>query len=309
MADQGRLDRREFLALGGAAAAVTVGAASLGPLTATSSAATRLIPRDRIGIQLFSLRKLLEKDVDGTLAFLAETGYRQVETAGLYGRTVQQFRQALDANGLRAIAGHQLQGPSLGDRPVEDALDEAQALGQPYVGTAALSVPYGLVEGGGEPQVADRYRQLAELANQWGAAAATRKMRVYLHLHFWEFARDISTGESFAEILFTRTDPKLVWFEPDVFWMVYGGVDPLPWIRRYENRLMGFHIKDGNPDPSGGYFDPGFTDLGRGSINFKRLLKPLKQRNRHYYILERDNQPHPRKTAEIGYRYMRNLRA
>jgi sugar phosphate isomerase/epimerase len=308
MGDHDVFDRRQFLARGGASAAV-VGAASLGPLASAASAAPRLIPRDRIAIQLFTLRGLLEKDLEGTLAFLAKTGYRQVEIAGLFGRTPQQFRQVLDANGLRAIGGHQLQGPALGNREVEDVLDEAQALDQRYVGTAAISIPYGIVSGKGEPQIADRYRQLAELANAWGTAAAARQMRVYLHMHYWDFWRDLGTGESFAQIMFGRTDPRLVWFEPDLFWIVFGGIDPLPWIRRYQDRFMGFHVKDGNPDPSGGYFDPGFTDLGRGSINFRRLFEPLKNRRSHYYILERDNQPHPRRTAEIGYTYMRNLRA
>jgi sugar phosphate isomerase/epimerase len=311
MTDHGVLNRRQFVALGGAAAA-SVGAASLGPLASPALAAKLLIPRDRIAIQLFTLRRLAEKDLPGTLELLARTGYRRVEVAGLFGRTPQQFRQLLDDNGLRAIGGHQLVGPALeqwaGAREVEDALDEAEALGQRYVGTAGITIPFGIVPGG-EPQTADRYRQLAELANSWGAAAAARGMRVYLHMHYWEFWRDLGTGESFARILFRSTDPALVWFEPDLFWMVFGGIDPLPWIRRYQHRFMGFHVKDGNPDPSGGYFDPGFTDLGRGSIDFRRLFEPLEHRRRHYYIVERDNQPHPRKTARIAYRYLRNLRA
>ena len=311
MADHDVFDRRRFLALGGATAA-SVGAASLGPLASSALAARRLIPRDRIAIQLFTVRDMAQRDLSGTLAFLAETGYRRVEVAGLYGRTPQEFRRLLDANGLRAIGGHQLTGPALagpsGARPVEEVLDEAEALGQRYVGTAAISIPFGITAGG-EPQTANRYRELSELANSWGAAAAARGMRVYLHMHYWDFWRDLGTGESFAKIMFRRTDPNLVWFEPDLFWIVFGRIDPLPWIRRYQHRFMGFHVKDGNPDPSGGYFDPGFKDLGYGSIDFRRLFEPLEHRRRHYYIVERDNQPHPRRTARIAYRYLRNLRA
>lgn len=302
MGDRDLLSRRQFVG----AAAASVGAASLGPLASVSSGAERLVPRSRIAIQLFSLRTAAERDLPGTLAFLAETGYRLVEVAGLYGRTPQQFRQLLDANGLRAIGGHQLVGPALvafaGAREVEDALDEAQALGQRYVGTAGITMPFGLVEGAGEPQTADRYRELAELANSWGQQAAARGMRVYLHMHFWEFWRDLGTGESFARILLDRTDPNLVWFEPDLFWMVFGGIDPRPWIRRYQDRFMGFRVKDGHPDPSGGYFEPGFRDLARGSINFRRLFRAVEHKRRHFYIVERDDQPHPRRTARIGYR-------
>ena len=165
-------------------------AAGLGPLASSSLAAERLVPRNRIGIQLFTLRTTAERNLPGTLEYLAELGYRNIEVAGLFGRTPAEFRRLADANNLRIIAGHQLVGPALvpffGAREVEDALDEAQALGQRYVGTAGITMPHGIVEGG-EPQTADRYRELADLANHWGQAAAARGMRAYLHLHFWEF--------------------------------------------------------------------------------------------------------------------------
>ncbi len=302
--------RRRFLATGGAAAAASMG---LGPLTSPAFGGERLIPRRRIGIQLFTVRTLAEVDLPGTLALLAEIGYREVEVAGLFGRTPERFRQLLDANRLRAIGGHQLVGPALipffGARTVESALDEAEALGQPYVGTAGITIPTGIVDGVGEPQTADRYRELAKLANEWGAAARARGMRAYLHVHYWEFGTDPTTGESLFQILLDETDPRLVWFEPDLFWMVFGGIDPLDWIPDYQHRFPLFHVKDGNPNPAGGYFNPGFTDLGEGSIDFRRIFQALKHKNAHHYIVERDDQPNPARTARVGYEYLRNLRA
>jgi len=301
--------RRRFLA-GGAAAAMGAG---LGPLASPALADERLVPRRRIGIQLFTVRTLAEADLPGTLALLAEIGYREVEVAGLFGLTARRFRALLDANRLRAIGGHQLVGPALepffGARSVDDALDEAETLGQPYVGTAGITIPTGIVEGVGEPQTADRYRELAELANEWGAAARARGLRAYLHVHYWEFGTDPQTGESLFQILLDETDPRLVWFEPDLFWMVFGGIDPLDWIPEYQHRFPLFHVKDGNPNPAGGYFNPGFTDLGEGSIDFRRIFQALKHKNAHHYIVERDDQPHPARTARVGYEYLRNLRA
>ena len=192
---------------------------------------------------------------------------------------------------------------------VEDALDEAEALGQPYVGTAGITIPTGIVAGVGEPQTADRYRELAELANEWGAAATARGLRAYLHVHYWEFGSDPQTGESLFQILLDETDPRLVWFEPDLFWMVFGGIDPLDWIPEYQHRFPLFHVKDGNPNPAGGYFNPGFTDLGEGSIDFRRIFRALRHKNAHHYIVERDDQPDPARTARVGYEYLRNLRA
>jgi len=152
------------------------------------------------------------------------------------------------------------------------------------------------------------YRELAQLANEWGAAAAARGLRLYLHLHYWEFGTDPESGESLFQILLDETDPCLVWFEPDLFWMVFGGIDPLDWIPEYQHRFPLFHVKDGNPNPAGGYFNPGFTDLGEGSIDFRRIFQALRDKNAHHYIVERDDQPNPARTARVGYEYRRNLR-
>ena len=305
------LDRRSFLAASGMAAAAA--GAGLAGFPSDAAASERLVPRKRIGIQLFTARTLAEVDLPGTLALLADIGYRDIEVAGLFGRTPSAFRALLDRERLRAIAGHQLVGPALipffGAREVQDALDEAETLGQEWVGTAGITIPTGIVEGVGEPQTAARYRQLADLANQWGAAARARGLKAYLHVHYWEFGTDPQTGESLMQILLDETDPRLVWFEPDLFWMVFGGIDPLDWLIPYQHRFPLFHIKDGIPNPAGGYFNPGFTDLGEGTIDFARILSALDKKNRHHYIVERDDQPHPARTARLGYEYLRELRA
>ena len=314
------ISRRRFLAAG-AGAAAAIAAAGLVPADAWAHGGgqghgrrERLIPKRRIGIQLFTVRDLLAADAAGTLAALAEIGYREVEVAGVpAGHTAESFRALLDQNGLRAIGNHHFTGPALvplfGDRPVEVILDEAEALGQKYTGTAALSIPPGVVEGVGEPQTADRYRELAELANEWGEAARARGLRFYAHLHYWDFGADPTTGEILFQVLADETDEDLVWFEPDIFWMVFGDVDPLDWIPCFQDRFPLFHAKDGFPDPSGGYFDPGFTDLGEGEIDFAAIFGALDDPGRHHFIVERDDQPHPLETAEIGYDYLRDLRA
>jgi sugar phosphate isomerase/epimerase len=313
------LSRRRFLAVGaGAAAAFT--AAGLVPGDAWAHGGHRhgrrkpLIPKRRIGIQLFTVRDLLTADAAGTLAALAEIGYREVEVAGVpAGQTAASFRALLDQNGMRAIGNHHFTGPALvplfGDRPVEEILDEAETLGQKYTGTAAMSIPPGVVEGVGEPQTAERYKQLAELANQWGEAAAARGLRFYAHLHYWDFGTDPTTGEVLFQVMADETDEDLVWFEPDIFWMVFGDVDPLDWIPCFQDRFPLFHAKDGFPNPAGGYFNPGFTDLGEGEIDFSAIFGALDDPSRHHFIVERDDQPHPLQTAEIAYDYLLDLRA
>jgi sugar phosphate isomerase/epimerase len=91
--------------------------------------------------------------------------------------------------------------------------------------------------------------------------------------------------------------------------MVFGGIDPLDWIPQYQDRFPLFHVKDGNPNPAGGYFNPGFTDLGEGSIDFRPIFQALRHKNHHHYLVERDDQPDPARTAMTGWRYLRRLRA
>ena len=86
------MDRRSFIA-----------ALSAAPFAARLEARPRL---ERPGVQLYTVRDAMAEDVDGTLATLAEIGYREVEMAGTYGMTPAAFRRSLDAAGLRAVSGH-----------------------------------------------------------------------------------------------------------------------------------------------------------------------------------------------------------
>src|SRR3954451_15320975 len=97
------MSRRQFLEVGAAAAAGTlVGGAGL---ASPAYAAERLVPRHKIGIQLFTVRDLMAADVPGTLRMLGDIGYAEVETAGLFGYTPAQFAALLRAAGLKAIGG------------------------------------------------------------------------------------------------------------------------------------------------------------------------------------------------------------
>ena len=88
---------------------------------------------------------------------------------------------------------------------------------------------------------------------------------------------------------------RLVWFETDLFWLGFGASTLLDWIPGYQHRCPLLRVKDGKPNPAGG-----FTDLGDGSI--------VRHKNAHRYIAERDDQPDPARTARVGCAYVRTLR-
>ena len=95
--------RRSFLKASGAAAAAACAGATPG-----CQAEPLQLP---IGLQLYSVRELLAKDFEGTLAKVRAAGYTEVEAAGYYNRTAPEFRNAMDKAGLRCISTHHPLGP------------------------------------------------------------------------------------------------------------------------------------------------------------------------------------------------------
>jgi hypothetical protein len=84
----------------------------LGTVTAATALASRLTwaadehKIDKIGLQLYTVRDAMKKDIEGTIAKVAQTGYKEVEFAGLFEHTPQQVRAMLEKNGLTAPSGH-----------------------------------------------------------------------------------------------------------------------------------------------------------------------------------------------------------
>jgi sugar phosphate isomerase/epimerase len=302
--EQVRLSRRGLMgaAAGSAAAAAAVGA--LGPAAAGAGtgragarrrAAEDLVPRQNIGIQLYSLRDMAGADLPGTLTMLADVGYPEVELFQLHGRTAPELRALLDERGLRAIAAHV--PINRWRTELDTVLTEAETLGMTYVGLPGIF-----------PAIAAEvtaYRALAREMNRYAAAAADRGLRFYYHNHDWEFARD--RGQVLYDVLLDQTDPDLVFFELDLYWIVTAGMDPLDYLGRYDqSRWPLFHVKDRSP--RSGSQEATFADLGEGVIRFERIFRELENKHYHHFLVERDTQPDPARTARVGYEYLRGLR-
>ena len=202
------LSRRRFLGAtaGTAAAAAGLAGASAAPALAAGKG-ERLIPRRRRGVMLYTVRDLMTADTPDTLGMVADAGFREVELAGLYDRTPEEFKALLDENKLRPVGFHQWLPQAFGGSDAEAILDTAEALGLKYSGSSIMTLP------GLEAQTADLYKGIAEQINEFGRLSAERGIRFYYHNHNWEFATDPATGEVFYEILLRETDPKLVFFE------------------------------------------------------------------------------------------------
>jgi sugar phosphate isomerase/epimerase len=238
------------------------------------------------GIQLYSVRDNLAKDVPGTLKQLHDIGFREVETAGFERYSAREFRTMLDDAGLKAPSAHlRFVGTDFGP-----AFDDAHALGAHYATSSSQATvnppprPAGLPAGqrvAMAPLGLDGFTKLAEQMNDIGTKAKAAGLQYAYHNHNYEFEK-MPDGSFGYDILVNNTDHDLVKFEIDCGWMCAGGADPIAYFRKYPGRFKMIHVKEFQPmnGPStslSGATRPQGTDLGQGFIDYKRIFAAGKE--------------------------------
>lgn len=245
-----------------------------------------------IGIQLYTVRRDLQRDVEGTLARVAEIGFREVEFAGFPRGSGGSLRAMLDRHRLTAPSGHV---PLQAIRAEWDrTLDDAAAVGQRYVVVAFIAPA--------ERRTLDDWKRVAAVFNTAAEASRARKIQFAYHNHDFEFAP--LEGTIGYDVLLAETDPTLVQFEMDLYWITRGGKDPLEYFAKHPGRFPLLHVKDMTPAPA-----RGFADLGQGVIDFKRIFRRAGQAGAKHYFYEQDVTPGPPfESAKAGYEFLRQLR-
>ena len=232
-----------------------------------------------VGLQLWSLREYLPKDLEGTLSKIRALGFREVEGAGLWGKTVREVRSALDAAGLRCQSAH-MQFDRLRD-DLKGALVEATALGARSV--VCPWIPHE------KTFTRDDALKAAEAFNRFGTEAAKADLRFGYHCHGYDFVP--SAEGTLFETIATNTDPSRVAFQVDVFHTYHGGADPVQLIQRYKSRVTSLHLKDlkkgvavqvgtavGRPEDD--------VPVGSGQIDMPAVLRAAMNAGASIYYLE-----------------------
>jgi sugar phosphate isomerase/epimerase len=311
MQHESHLSRRTLL---GAAAA---GAAAVGTSTVLGAPAQadgghdgpHRVPRDNISVQLYTLRDQLEIDLEESLAELAEIGYTRVEHAGFVGRTAAQFRAALDNAGLRATSGHAGIPQPWNADTWKRTLEDAAIVGNKYIVHAFFGLgPDGPVRDGAV------YRAFADDLNSAGELARRAGLSFGYHNHHLEFVRQDGGDRTGFDILTSRTDPRLVHLEVDLYWAWRGAADPVDLIHRHRGRIKQVHVKDMGVDTSA-FTNAPMNDPGAGLIDFGRIFRHAKEAGLVEYIVERDDAGTPPRTPEqaldtarVGYEFLEGLR-
>jgi sugar phosphate isomerase/epimerase len=280
------LNRRTFLRQ---AACTVAGAAALNAMNLTKSFAAAKL--GKIGVQLYTVRDQMAKDFDGSLRKIAEIGYKQVEFAGYYNHTPEQVKALLAQLGLESPSVHVPLADLRDNLP--KAIDAAKVIGHRY-----LICPFLMPQ---DRKTLDQYKQLAATLNQAGATCKKAGLQLAYHNHDFEFMP--LDGKLPYDVLLTETDKNLLKLELDLYWIVKAKQDPIAWIEKTPGRFVAFHVKDKDATPK-----EFFTEVGRGTINFKEIFAKSKKSGVELFIVEQDQCPgSPFDSLKISYDYLRKL--
>lgn len=245
---------------------------------------------DRIGVQLYTVRDAVQRDLEGTLARVAAIGYQEVEFAGYAGRTAAEVRDAVRRAGLSAPSAH-VPLAALG-QGWNRVLDDAHTVGHRY-----LVIPW--LDEKDRPNL-DAYRRIADRLNRAGEAASRVGLRLAYHNHAFEFTR--MENRLPYDVLLEATDPAHVLLELDLYWITKGGQDPLAYFARWPGRFRLVHVKDSAGPP-----EHRMADVGSGAIEWGRIFARRKQAGIEHFFVEHDDPPDPFASIAASHAYLSDL--
>lgn len=264
------MQRREFITKTTQAAALLAALPSLS--CAAKTIANPEIFKD-FGIQLWTLRDIIDLNPKQTIAEIAKMGYTQIESfegkQGIFwGMQPKEFNIFLQDNNLKFISAHCDWTANL-----EQKAAEVASIGGKYIVCPWL----------GPQKTIDEYKSAAQRFNKAGEICKKEGIKFAYHNHDYSFK--VIEGQLPQQIFMDNTEPDLVDFEMDIYWVVTAGKDPVKYLEQYKNRFKLCHIKDRTKN-STEQFDS--CTLGEGGIDYQTILKSAKASGMEYFIYEQE---------------------
>ena len=211
-----------------------------------------------IGLQLYSIRDSIRRDIPGAIKKVSEMGYTFVESAGyangkFYDMEPAAFRELCESNSLPVLSSH-------ASRPVPDStnyeetmawwdecIDAHIAVGAKYIVQPSMGrSAYASLEG---------IKEYCDYFNEVGAKCNAKGIRFGYHNHAREFTTVFDSTIVLYDYMLENTDPEKVMFQIDVYWAVEGGVNPVDYFNKYPGRFISWHIKDKEEIGASGMMD------------------------------------------------------
>jgi len=240
----------------------------------------------KIGLQMYTVREALDADLLGGLDKIASIGFKNLELAGLYGKTAEELKKEFDARGMTAVSTHV--GIDACEKDFDKTLADAKVFGYKYVIVPWIDIKN---YAGGWPEFAAKL-------NDVGARFAEHGITFGYHNHDFEFA---PVGDTYGfELLWQHTDPKLVHAELDLAWITKPGHSAVDWINRLNGQVVLCHFKDIDADGH-------LADVGAGRIDWAPVIQTAKDANVQYAIIEHDNPGDAFKSITASHKHLTSL--
>ena len=254
-----------------------------------------------LGVQLYTVRSVLPEKPQDTLNAIRAIGYQEVEAtyAGLDG-----LWPMLQASGLKPVSIHLDSGSVTQGKPddLSPIFDQLKKRGFQYAVFPYLPEP----ERGG----IDVIKAIAEKLNRAGEKCRAAGMSFCYHNHAFEFATE--KGATLFQVMLDQTDPKLVAFELDVFWVSVAGLDPAEMIQKLAGRVPVLHLKDKAEGTAVMYKESvppaTFKEVGNGVMDWPKVLRAAAEAKVAHYFVEQDQTPgDPVDSLRRSYGYLSKL--
>jgi len=199
--------------------------------------------KKEIGLQLYSVRDAMKVDAKKTLKQVSEIGFKSLEAADyndgkIYGMAPLEFKKVVKDLGMKLTSAH-LGGPNYTKETHKEvmewwkkALEDHQVAGCKFM--VKPSMP--------NVKTLDEMKMWCDYYNSIGEMTAASKIQFGYHNHSHEFEK--LEGEIIYDYMINHTDPKKVFFEMDVYWVMRGGFKAVDYMNKFPDRFPVLHIKD-----------------------------------------------------------------
>ncbi|MDJ1504826.1 sugar phosphate isomerase/epimerase [Xanthocytophaga agilis] len=251
-------------------------------------------PMHSVGIQLYTLMSVIDKDVEGTLKQVVALGYKDLESAfsmkgGFYGMSAKEFAALAKKLGL-FWRSHHVMGAPLKPNPNFDVtklpkFDTLKNDTQKIVDSVAEGGISYLVCANIPIDTGDEVKEAVDILSKAGEAAKKAGLTFVYHNHDKEFAQ--VDGKRPYDVFLSQISPDLMKMELDLAWVTKAGVDPVELFKKYPGRFPLWHVKD---------FDKEFKTLlpvGQGVVDFKKIFAAAQTAGMKYFFVEHDMAPQP----------------
>lgn len=232
-----------------------------------------------IGVQLYTFRHQLARDVPSTLVKINEMGIRYLEGGTTYGLDRPVFKKIINGYGMQVVSVGADFNELEGDLSM--IIENARFWGASFV--VCFWIPHD-----GDVFTTTELHKAINVFNNAGQALAAAGLTLCYHPHGFEF-RPLGKGTMFDELV-QKTEPAFLSFEMDVFWVKHPGQNPVKLLKKYPHRWALMHLKDRRPGTPGNQNGRADVEsnvvLGAGDVGIAAIMKQARKTKIQYYFIE-----------------------